>query len=316
MIRVFDTRLTDADRQAVADCVASNWVGPGKLVAKFEEMLCEATGKKHAVCCNSGTTALMLCLGEIDLPIITGVKVPAYGMHAAAEMARLWKLDVIPYDIGMSPSVEGFEVTVCINLNGLPCGSRYDIEDACQSIGITGAFQCRLSTLSFSPQKLVTTGQGGAVLTDDESVAEGIRGFIDHGGGWRETRIHQRIGGNWRMSDLNAALGVSQMKRLPVLLERRERVHERYRHRMEVSCGWCVTTRSLRAQSLIEHLRERGIEALQPYRPLHHHPPFDTYDSFPNAEREAREVVYLPSHIHLTDDEIDRVCAAVEKFTG
>jgi perosamine synthetase len=208
---------------------------------------------------------------------------------------------------------------VVVNNNGRPPVIGYDIEDACQSLGIGNAFTGKLCVTSFSPQKLVTTGQGGAVLTYCKDAADFIRGFIDHGGGWRETRVHERIGGNFRMSDLNAALGVSQMKRLPELIEKRLAVHDRYEDRLceaidSVECGWCVTIRSMRPKSLIAHLRERGIEALQPYRPLHHNPPFDTLESFPNAERAARELVYLPGHPHLTMQDVDAVCDAIESF--
>jgi perosamine synthetase len=318
MIRVFDARMTDADSQAAADCVSSNWVGPGPRVAQFEELIAAATGKSNAICCNSGTTALMLCmLQRAYLHDITNrVRVPAYGMHAAAEMAQFLKHRVEPYDIGVVPEDTGYDLCVALNQNGIPSTTGYDIEDACQSLGIEGAFQNELCTLSFSPQKIVTTGQGGAVVTDDDAAAEAIRNLIDHGGGWRETRIHERIGGNWRMADLNAAIGVSQMRRLPELIEQRHRVHLRYQSHLgeRVECGWCVTIRSLNPKSFIEHLRERGVEALQPYKPLHHHPPFDSFESFPNAERAARELVYLPGHPHLTDDEVDHICRSIEEF--
>lgn len=314
MIRVFNPQLSAADIGSVAEVMASGNYGPGPVCKRFEAMLAEYTGCKHVVLCNSGSTALLLALIQIR-SLKHVVHCPAYGMHAGAEAAKMLGLPVSLYDLGDTPATHDGGIVLRINQNGLP-GDACDIEDACQSLGIPGCFQSGCAaTLSFSPAKLVTTGLGGAILVDDEWMAEGLRGIVDHGGDWRQTRIHQSIGGNFRMPDILAALGVSQMRRIDQIVAARDRVHGQYRALLPaVECGWCVTYRSDRALELIEHLRKADIEALQPYRPVHHHPPFACAGHFPNADRAARELVYLPGSNTLTEADVALVCSSIKEF--
>lgn len=330
MIPLFQPNITESDTAAVAACLASGRIGPGPCVTEFEAMLCEATGKKHAVCCNSGTTALMLSIMAIsdEVSVVSGpepeVDVPAYGMIAAANAARLIGRRVVAYDFGHLWGVSG--IKVWINHNGQPKPRSTwwpHIEDASQSIGIAGAFQdVPMSTLSFSVPKLVTIGQGGCVLTDHSEHADAVRNLTDHGGNWRETRIHERIGGNFRMTDYAAALGCSQLKRLPQLVERREQIHQQYREKLRdapgnLDCGWCVIYQTPRAEALIAHLRERGIEAARFYRCITSHPPYRDSKSYPNAERAERELVYLPGGCSgISDAQVHLVCQAIREFEG
>lgn len=322
MIPLFQPNVTEADTQAVAFTLAAGRVGPGPIVEEFERMLCAATGKRYAVCCNSGTTALMLSLWALRVVPMT-VRVPAYGMLAAANAAKMLHETAEPYDFGAECSGK---VGVVINHNGQPqpeSECEYTIEDAAQSIGIPGAFQTgELCTLSFSVPKLISCGQGGAVLTDFADVAARVRNLTDHGGGWRKSRIHDRIGGNFRMPDYVAALGLSQLKRLPQMVERREQIHQQYREKLagcpgELDCGWCVIYRSERADELIAHLAERGIEAARLYRCITSHPPYASEQRYPNAERAERELVYLPGGCSgITDAQVHLVCQAITEFGG
>lgn len=318
MIRVFQPQITVHDRCAVQAVLESGMIGPGAACREFETLLADYTGVKHVVLCNSGSTALLLALMAMRSPrdrTETIVFCPDYGMHAGSEAALLLRYPVELYDVDESPWLHPNRIVLRINQNGLP-GSGCDIEDACQSMGVPGCFHSgSVATLSFSPQKLVTTGQGGAVLTDDDFLAERIRGLVDHGGNWRQTRIHDQIGGNFRMPDLLAAMGVSQMRRIDEIVATRERIHAQYRELLPaVECGWCVIHRSDDARSLIHYLRDHHIEALQPYRPVHHHPPFACTGHFPNAERCARELVYLPGHNGLTESNIATICRRVQEF--
>lgn len=314
MIRVFQPQITVHDRCAVQAVLESGMIGPGAACREFETLLAEYTGVKHVVLCNSGSTALLLALMAIRA-LKKQVFCPAYGMHAGAEAAMLLGVPVALYDLGETPPRRDRSVVLRINQNGLP-GGPCDIEDACQSLGIPGCFHSGcVATLSFSPSKLVTTGQGGAVLTDDDWLAGKIRGLVDHGGNWRESRIHDEIGGNFRMPDLLAAMGVSQMHRIDKIIDTRNSIHAQYRELLPgVECGWCVIHRSDDARSLIHYLRDHDIEALQPYRPVHHHPPFACTGYFPNAERAAHELVYLPGHNGLTESEITTICRHVKEF--
>src|SRR5690606_1329903 len=166
----FQPHITDEDRSAVDVVLRSGWIGPGEKVEEFEELLCQATGKNYAVCCNSGTTALMLAI-KLTLTHthpFRDVAVPAYGMRAAHHVALWNNAEVRVYDIEQTRNEYPLYISVALNHNGLPrIECDIDIEDACQSMGVSGAFSAPLAVTSFSPQKLVTAGQGGAVVTDD-----------------------------------------------------------------------------------------------------------------------------------------------------
>lgn len=348
MIRVFDANFTMHDRAAVARMMDEGFIGPGKRTAAFEAELAKVTGVEHAIACNSGTTALMLSLMAVGVRPGGVVVCPAYGFHAAANAARMlgahvWLIDVRSPDFLMDveqlwkndPSP--VQAIVLINQNGhsinhgvfrlMDFSKQFHIpivEDACQSLGMKKAEELNLyttgviATLSFSVPKLITTGQGGAMLTNNAGLAAELRGLTDHGGGWRETRIHQHVGGNFRMPDLCSGLGLSQLERLDEIAARREAIHKIYRERLEVgpeilNCGWCVTYRTPAAKRLISDLHGAGIEALQPYHPTHHHRPFVTGESFPEAELAAKELVYLPGHVGLTDQQVHQVCDVVRR---
>ena len=349
MIRVFDTNFTLHDKHAVASMMDSGFVGPGKRTAAFETAIAEATGHRHAIACNSGTTALMLSLWSVGVKPGGVVICPAYGFHAAANAARMlganvWLVDVestdFNIDVDQVTAIDpaAVQAIVVINQNGQPLGpsdenkliafaKRYHVpivEDACQSLGIKGAFALGdVCTLSFSVPKLVTTGQGGAVVTNNDGLATELRGLIDHGGDWRETRVHSHVGGNFRMPDLLAGLGLSQFERLDEIVQRRDDLHQLYRKHLEavcssvsIRCGWCVTYLHHNAKGLINALKAADVEATQPYRVTSHHRPFITAERFPQAECAAAQLVYLPSHVELTDDDVRKVCDAIHEFDG
>jgi len=321
MIEQWRPSITASDRKAVGDVVSSGWIGPGKKVEEFEDMLCEYTGRKYAVCCNSGTTALFISLAV--LPNTSTVYFPSYGMFAGANAARLLEKKVLLYD---GPCTE--VSAIMINLNGrleagyadarkfpTPVRQRIFIQDASQSMGEESGFNCGLvTTLSFSAQKFVTCGQGGAILTDNWDVTDACRAVVDQGGhGWRKSRVHEGIGGNFRMSDINAALGISQMKRLPEMIEQRNEIHNEYKKRIDADCGWSVIYEADDAEKLIGFLRERGIQSSSPYgnnaRSLGLNP-----DDYPIAEKRSKTLVYLPGHLGLTQKCVHRVCDAIEEY--
>jgi dTDP-4-amino-4,6-dideoxygalactose transaminase len=192
------------------------------------------------------------------------------------------------------------------------------IEDACQAIGIPGAgSRGDLATFSFSPQKLIATGQGGTVVTNDDHLASRVRELVDHGGDWRRDRLHKRIGGNFRFNDVSARLGLAQLDALSRLLARRQAIRARYREflpAIDERDAWCVTYRSERAAELVEFLLTFGIEAGMPYPPNNQHAPFRCRGPFPGAEAHYNSTVYLPSHLKMTGEMVGLVCEAILEF--
>jgi perosamine synthetase len=341
MLRVFEPNIGWREALAVGRQVLSRRVSPGERVAEFEALLCKETGAKYAVFCNSGTTALMLAIRQcrrwMMAADVSTVAVPSYTFQAAANAAQLLGFSVEAWEITDRLLMRHYtsrhrRVVVLVSHNGV----RFDvnlsacligsgcevIHDAAQSIGMFRMDapiempQAPITTLSFSGPKVVGCGQGGAVLTNYQHVADELRGLCDHGGGnWRKTRIHEGVGGNFRMSDVSAAMGVVQMKRLPELLGIRQERFRWYRRHFEnmPSDGWCALIRSERAAACIANLKAAGYEALQPYRPLQESLPYRYLPVDPEAVKAADEVLYLPVHYKVRRRDVDAICSIIKR---
>ena len=343
VIPLYEPFVKRSYAKAVAKQVQSGWWGPGLAVRKFEETLAEYVGAKYAICTNSGTTALHLALKAIDIPdIFLGmlegrmlecrILFPAYGMLAGANAAKLARLhpyliDINRLTLGMSHKrasgcvAVGAIIYVCNNgvegdLRRMKSMSVPVIQDACQQLGI-GQFVADIGIYSFSVPKLITTGQGGAVVTNDPEFAQKIRNLIDHGGDWRKDRIHKRVGGNFRMTDIQASLGLEQFKCIDELINRRRQVHRWYSKYLPLSYdtngdGCFVIYQSPVAKQLVAELRNRGVEASRLYQPVHFSEPFkEPKGTYPNAEWAAETLVYLPYSLGLTKRQVATVCKAV-----
>lgn len=325
---------------AVACQVLSGWVGPGRAVAEFERLLCEATGRKYCVATSSGTTAIMAALWAVGHRAIAASCKPALfpdytclsGAHAALAMGCPVQLvDIERNSLCMNDSWEPQDAAAVIYVdhNGhLPHGAWATqekcrnhgvplIEDACQALGCpTAGAVGDVAAFSFSALKLVTTGQGGAVVTDRESLYERLRAAVDHGAGdWRKTHIHPTDGLNLRMSDVSAALGIAQLRRLDTLVARRRKIRSWYDLPGTVVPldGWHVLYRTENAVDLMVYLSRHGVQASQYYRPVHHNPAFagPTGNLHPEAERAAKELLYLPSSLTLRRRDVRRICELI-----
>lgn len=347
MIPQFAPLIEPADAERVRRQVESTFVGCGPTVTAFEQAVATHSGVRHCVATTSGTTALMLALraaARPDLP--RKVLFPAYTFLAGANGARLLGfevelVDIEPDTLCLSPRLlaEALERTgpvaavIYVDHNAY-VGPRRDevravcdrfgvplVEDSAQCFGVLSRLAGRVGAFSFSVPKLVTTGQGGCVLTDDDGLAAAVRDLCDQGGGWRSRRLHERVGGNFKFNDLLAAYGLSQIERLDRLRSLRKAVFDAYRRRLPLldhgmESAWMVIYRTRDAARLAEALRARGIQAVQYYRPIHHNPPFSSGRAYPEAEAAHRECLYLPSSLSLRPEEIAYVCDAIRESEG
>ena len=210
------------------------------------------------------------------------------------------------------------------------------IEDAAQSLG---SFQGgrHLGTigdcgcLSFSSQKIVTTGQGGAVITDDAALFERMGLLRDFGRREGGSDHYLSVGWNLKFTDLQAVIGVSQMRRILQIVERKRAIFARYREQLAGVSGvefpetdlsnvtpWFVDVllRDVAAKSaLMAHLKSHGIGSRPFYPPLHAEPAFNFAGRFPHAEAVSAGGLWLPSSLRLADADIDRVCDRVRAFS-
>jgi perosamine synthetase len=195
------------------------------------------------------------------------------------------------------------------------------LEDAAGALGARRAGRAcgglgRLGCLSFHPRKIVTTGEGGAVTTNDGELVETIRSMRHHG--WRDADMPSP-GLNYRLSDVLCALGVTQLRRLEALLEGRERLAAAYRERLEGRAqlpsadegdrhGWQAYVVQLdRRDEALRALRAAGIQAQIGTYALHHLGAYSDQGPFPGADAAYERALALPFHNRLTEADIDRV---------
>lgn len=339
MIRLFQPDVSWC-AESVAAQVASGRIGHGEAARRFESLIAASVGEStQCIATTSGTAALMLSILSLALAPRSTILFPAYTMVAGANAARILGFNVRLVDVNseslcMDPSqidiTDDVSAVIFVDHNGY-CGEGLSlvrdqctrwgiplIEDACQAIGIPGAGTIGdIGTFSFSVPKLVTTGQGGAVVSRSERLIESAHRWADHGGGWRGDKMHRFLGGNFKFNDVSASLGIPQMERLPELTARRKQIRAWYCDRLSSinpSDGWCVFYRTNDAAGLVVHLKSRDIEASRCYLPMHWHPPYQDGKSYPGAEKVYAETVYLPSHLKITEANVDAVCNAIWEF--
>jgi perosamine synthetase len=350
--------LTDADRSAVEEYLrGGGWLTEYEQTRRFERAICDYTGSRYCSITPNGTLALFLALAAKGIGAGDEVIVPAFTMAATATAVILAGggvvfVDVEPKTLCMDPEqVEAIissrtRAIIFVSLNGrAPAGLRQRIadwrrrglvviEDAAQSLG-SYAEDRHLGTLgdagcfSFSSQKIVTTGQGGAVVTDDAQVFERMRLLRDFGREHGGIDQYKTVGWNLKFTDLQAVIGVSQMERLPSLVERRRDIYASYRERLEQLRSVRMIATELAQvtpwfvdvmvdvevrDDLIEFLSKRGFGARPFYPSLPGEPAFGAKQSHPVAQQVARSGMWLPSSLHLTEDQIDEVCSAIRDY--
>lgn len=337
-------RLKDID--AVQQQMLSGWVGPAKTTVAMEDKIKQLTGAKHCISTTSGTTAIMLALQGLNLPKGCTILFPAYTFLAGANACRMLGYKVQLVDIKlqtlcMSPTLvehaleeRDIACVMFVNHNGYvgedvcvikSLCDKYQVpmfEDSSQALGMPMAGRTgKVGVFSFSVPKLITTGQGGVVITDDDDVADICLAVRDHGNNWRATKIHERIGGNFKFNDILAAYGLSQLQNMDQLLTQRKVVFDRYRSYLKIydygyDSTWMVLYDSDRAKDVIAALVAEDIQATQYYRPVNHNPPYKTGDNYPAAEYISNRVIYLPSSLSLTQEQIDKICQIVVGTEG
>ena len=331
---------------AVAEVLESGMLTQGPVVAELEQELARACETRHALAVSSGTAALHVAVLALGLAPGDEVLVPAYTFPATANVVALSGLrpvlvDVDPVTMNLDPAKLTLgprtRAVLAVHLFGRPCRMHElpdlrVIEDAAGALGARrqgracgslGLAAC----LSFHPRKIVTTGEGGAVTTDDEHIAAEVARLRNHG--WRSLADADmpEPGLNYRLSDILAAVGLPQLRRLDELLAARTRIADAYAERLaglpvtlptadegDVH-GWqAYVIQVERRDEVLAALRAQGIEAqigtfALPLLHLYRDQGF-----FPGAEHAFEHALALPLHTRLTESELDRVTEALEKL--
>lgn len=355
------------DRERVLAILSGTTLSLGPALPAFEAAMAEAAGTRFAVAVNSGTSALHLCvkaagIGEGDEVITTPFSFVASANCALYERAipRFVDIDIDTYNIDNSQIAGSINdktrAILPVHVFGRPCdmggiksiADRHGlaiIEDSCEAIGATyegrkigglgdsGAF-------AFYPNKQITTGEGGAVVTHDEKVARLCRSWRNQGRGdgsaWLQ---HERLGYNYRLSDINCALGLGQLSRLDYILQKRNSVAETYRQaltsvpaaiapRPEPGMSWFVYVVRLQDEFTREHrdqvmesLRREGIGCNSYFAPIHLQSFYRKMfgyrrGDFPVTEHVADRTLALPFFNNLSQDQIEVVTSSLSRAIG
>lgn len=346
--------VDDDDIAAVVQVLKGDWLTQGPQVPEFEAALAARVGARHAVAFSSGTAALHGAAFASGLGPSDTVAVSPLSFVASANCARYVGASVVFPDTDpatlnvdlatLPPKLDGFVVVhyagLPVDLGALPSPRpRVVIEDACHALGATtpdgpvgNCARSDMCVFSFHPVKAVTTGEGGAVTTNDARLADALRQFRNHGivpkpdeGGWRYDV--ESYGLNYRMTDIQAALGSSQLAKLERFVTRRRALADRYavllgelpvelppRPTDGFSHAWHIfPIRVADRRAVYDGLRAAGVGVQVHYLPIYRHTVFGGQDGLgqPRTEEAYGRLLSLPLFPDLTEAEQDRVVEAL-----
>jgi dTDP-4-amino-4,6-dideoxygalactose transaminase len=319
----------------------------GPKVAELEAELARACAVEHAIAVSSGTAALHLAVLALGIGSGDEVIVPAYTFPATANVVALAGatpvlVDVDPETFNLDPArvkvTPRTKAIMPVHLFGRPAPleelpDATILEDAAGALGAerrgrpVGGLG-RAGCLSFHPRKIVTTGEGGAVTTNDDELAERVRSYRHHG--WTPSDEYaDMVGGafNYRLADILCAIGIPQMRRLDELLAARERIAAGYAERLADlpvhlpaadagdRHGWQAYVIRLDGRDrVMAGLRAEGIQCQIGTYALHRLSAYRDQGSFPGADECFERALALPLHTQLTDAELDRVADALHRL--
>ena len=357
--------ITDADIDAVVDVMRTPHLSLGPKVPEFEAAMCDYTGARYATAVNSGTSALHLAVIALGIGAGDEVITSPFSFVASAncilfERATPIFADIDRRTLNLDPSAVERAITprtkaiLPVHVFGVPANmdamldiaKRHGlavIEDSCEALGATWRGRAcgtlgNAGTFAFYPNKQMTTGEGGMIITDDAELDGLAKSLRNQGrgtsGAWLQ---HERMGFNYRLADINCALGVSQLSRITEILEARRDVAATYKRHLGrldgvelpvdtldgAEISWFVYVIRLRQadraqrDAFMEHLRSRGVACANYFSPIHLQPYFQRMGhrpgEFPVTEAIADTTVALPFFNQLTESDIEYVASVVEE---
>jgi perosamine synthetase len=368
MIPVCEPYLAGRELKYVTDCVRSNWISSqGKYIGEFEQKFAQYCGTRHGVSTTSGTTALHLALAALGIGRDDEVIVPAFTMaasvfailHAGATPVLVdcepatWNMDVSQIENRLSAKTKAI---MPVHIYGHPCDmdpimetagkrSLHVIEDAAEAHGAEykgrraggiGAVGC----FSFYANKIITTGEGGMLVTNLQDIAERARRLKDQAYSPEKRFLHTDVGFNYRMTNIQAAIGLAQLEQIDDLVQRRiqnaglydsllkdvEGIRLPPRQHWAKNVYWMYSILvedafGMSRDDLSARLKEQGIDSRAFFIPMHHQPAFQNLglfsgESYPVSEEISKRGMYLPSGSGLKAEQIEQVCAVLKRIRG
>ena len=354
-------QMNGQEQLLVETVLRENYLNEGEITTQFEIEVARRAGAKYGIATTSGTSALFLALAAVGVGPGDEVLVPDVTFIASANAVMLTGakpvlVDVDPNTLTLDPERMLTAITPstkaimpvhvsgrAANLSSISAIAKahglFVIEDAAEAfmsalngkyLGTLGDAGC----LSFSPNKTITTGQGGMVLTDDDSIHGRLRELKDHGRRGRGTGgddVHHALGFNFKLTNLQAAVGLGQLASLAQRLERQKANYRLYAANLAGVEGITLPGFQLangetpqwtdalveRRDELDEFLQGHGAHCRRFWFPLHTQAPYRLPDScFPNSTRVIPHALWLPSSFTLSDSDVLTVCEYIREFLG
>lgn len=352
MIPIAKPEITDSEIDDVVNVLKSGNIASGKRVLEFEEKFAKYIGVKHAIACSNGTTALHTALLAQGVGVGDEVIVPSFSFIATATAVSM--CGAKPVFVDVHPTLYGIDVedvknkinsrtkaVIGVHLYGLPCNAitlrhmceDYDIsliEDSAQAVGAgIGYNMCGsigdIGCFSFYATKNITTGEGGMITTNDDQIADSARMIINHG--QRMKYVHERLGYNYRMTDIAASIGVNQLKRVDKLNNLRRIIARIYGSEIEVDGTFILPYEPsnmyhvyhqyviqlsnafpMRRDLFIKYLSDNGVGSAVHYPiPIHKQPLYNISISLNVSENLAKNVLSIPIHPSMSITDVSTV---------
>ncbi len=348
----------DEEKKAVCDYMDEDgFITEFKRTELFENMIADFTGARHCVVANNGTISLTLAAMAAGVEAGDEVIVPNYTMIATPNSIKMFGaipvfVDVEPDSLCLDIDLVRKAITsrtkaiMLVSANGrnpMAGISAFEnlarehnlvlIEDAAQALGSIypdGRHVGRaglIGSFSFSAPKIISTGQGGALITDSDEMADKLRRLKDFGRSGGGNDIHESIGYNFKFTELQACIGIEQMKKLPARIVRKKEIWQAYSDRLAETPGiwlfphdlkctspWFMDSLAERREELIAHLRRASIGSRVMYPPINKQKAYSFPGVHPASNMVGEKGLWLPSAVQLTDTEVNRVCDAIADF--
>jgi len=353
--------ITELDIEAVTRVLRTSSLSLGPTVREFERAISRYVGTSEAIAVNSGTSGLHLCIRALGISEGDEVLVPSFTFIAVANAVRYEKaipvfVDIEPETLNLDPNKLEQAITartkaiIVVHTFGCPAEltsilkiarrhGLFVIEDACEAIGAeyqgqkVGALG-DAGVFAFYPNKQITTGEGGAVVTNNSEIALKVRKLRNQGrDDSAEWFQHTELGYNYRISDINCALGIEQLKRIDDILKRRETIAGEYSDILHSASDLTVPAMALprrkiswfvyvvrlsnrfdqaHRDEIVNEMQSRGIALGRYFAPIHLQPIYRPSDSgktgLPVTEFQASRALALPFFNRIREDEIKEVC--------
>lgn len=356
--------ITDKEIEYVNEVLRSGILSIGPKIEQFEEMIANYVGVKYAIAVNSGTSALHLIIRALGIKEGDEVITTPFSFVASANCILFERATPVFVDIDkdtLNIDIDKIEEKITdktkaillVDVFGQPMNiakvkeiarkySLYVIEDSCEALGsiynqTKAGSDADAAAFAFYPNKQITTAEGGIIVTNNDEVAELSRSMRSQGraitGLWL---YHERLGYNYRLSEIHAALGIAQMERFDEIIEKRNQVANYYNKKFKevpwvkspiinplvTQMSWFVyvirVSKDIR-NKLIEYLKQNGVGCKPYFTPIHLQPFYlDEFGykegAFPVTEKAGDECIAIPFYTNLSNEDIDYIVDTIKSF--